>query len=79
MVVTDFCSHWRGLADSNEQYALRFESRYMKEMGNALNYLFRIAVTRATQEALKYTVLSSKSHRRNARYTGSAQVHRALQ
>ena len=60
--MVDFCHNWRGLADSREQYALRFESKYLKEVGSGMDYFFRIAVTQATQEALKYTVLSSKRH-----------------
>ena len=56
----DFCYPWRGLANSKEQYALRYESKYLKEMGGAMDYLFKVAVTQATQEALKFTVLSSK-------------------
>ena len=60
MTCLDFCYHWRGLADSKEQYALRYESKYLKEMGSSMDYLFRIAVTSATSEALKYTVLSGK-------------------
>ena len=54
----DFCYHWRGLDNSLEQYALRFESKYLREMGHAMDYLVSIAMRQAATEALKYTVLS---------------------
>lgn len=49
------------MANSREQYALRYESKYLKEMGASMDYLFRIAVTQAGTEALKYTVLSGRA------------------
>ncbi|XP_012286477.1 transmembrane and coiled-coil domain-containing protein 4 isoform X2 [Orussus abietinus] len=49
---------WQSLAVSREQYALRYETKYLIELGQALDYILSIAVTVATQEALKYTVLS---------------------
>lgn len=51
---------WRCLAVSREQYALRYETKYLVELGQALEYILSIAVSLATQEALKYTILSSK-------------------
>ncbi|XP_043280497.1 transmembrane and coiled-coil domain-containing protein 4-like isoform X2 [Venturia canescens] len=50
---------WRCLAISREQYALRYETKYLLELGQALEYILSIAVSLATQEALKYTILSS--------------------
>ena len=63
IILIDFCYHWRGLDNSLEQYALRFESKHLREMGEAMEYLLRIAVQQATTEALKFTVISSKHHR----------------
>ena len=51
---------WRCLAVSREQYALRYETKYLLELGQALEYVLSIAVSLATQEALKYTILSSE-------------------
>ncbi|XP_015585021.1 transmembrane and coiled-coil domain-containing protein 4 isoform X2 [Cephus cinctus] len=50
---------WRCLAVSREQYALRYETKYLIELGEALNYILSMAMSAATQEALKYTVLST--------------------
>ncbi|XP_057320459.1 transmembrane and coiled-coil domain-containing protein 4-like isoform X2 [Microplitis mediator] len=49
---------WRCLAVSREQYALRYETKYLVELGQALEYILSMAVSFATQEALKYTILS---------------------
>ncbi|XP_015114921.1 transmembrane and coiled-coil domain-containing protein 4 isoform X1 [Diachasma alloeum] len=49
---------WRCLAISREQYALRYETKYLIELGQALEYILSMAVSFATQEALKYTILS---------------------
>lgn len=51
---------WQCLSVSREQYALRYETKYLIEMGQALEYILSMAVSMATQEALKYTILSSK-------------------
>ncbi|PVD36937.1 hypothetical protein C0Q70_03930 [Pomacea canaliculata] len=56
--MQDFRLPWRNLAESQEQYSLRWESKYLMELGQAFEYLFKSAVSVATQEALKYTVLS---------------------
>ncbi|XP_012256500.2 transmembrane and coiled-coil domain-containing protein 4-like isoform X2 [Athalia rosae] len=50
---------WQALAASREQYALRYETKYLIELGQALEYILSMAVSLATQEALKYTILSS--------------------
>ncbi|CAG5092958.1 Similar to TMCO4: Transmembrane and coiled-coil domain-containing protein 4 (Homo sapiens) [Cotesia congregata] len=49
---------WKCLAISREQYALRYETKYLVEMGQALEYILSMAVSFATQEALKYTILA---------------------
>lgn len=55
---------WQSLSVSREQYALRYETKYLIEMGQALEYILSMAVSMATQEALKYTILSSKSSKK---------------
>ncbi|XP_046621386.1 transmembrane and coiled-coil domain-containing protein 4-like isoform X1 [Neodiprion virginianus] len=50
---------WQSLSVSREQYALRYETKYLIEMGQAFEYILSMAVSMATQEALKYTILSS--------------------
>ncbi|KAK7480826.1 hypothetical protein BaRGS_00027912, partial [Batillaria attramentaria] len=57
--MPDFKQPWQNLAASQEQYSLRWESRFLKELGQALDYIFNSAVSIATNEALKYTVLSA--------------------
>ncbi|XP_077998407.1 transmembrane and coiled-coil domain-containing protein 4-like [Glandiceps talaboti] len=54
----NFHSPWLNLAISKEQYYLKWESKYLIALGNALEYLLQGAVTMATQEALKHTILA---------------------
>ncbi|CAH1775889.1 unnamed protein product, partial [Owenia fusiformis] len=54
----DFKYPWRTLDNSKEQYFLKWETKYLLELGNAMDYLVNIAMTMAAQEALKYTILS---------------------
>ena len=58
LFITDFRSPWSALADSKEQYSLRWESKYLFTLGAAFDYLLQTGVSMATTEALKYTVLS---------------------
>ena len=58
--LTDFKTAWRCLASSKEQYVLRYESKYLKEMGKAMDYLYKFALNAAAHEALKYTVLQGQ-------------------
>jgi len=58
-VSTDFRSAWLGLDNCTEQYILRYESKYLREMGQVLDYLVSVGVTTAVQESLKHTVLAS--------------------
>uniref|UniRef100_A0A8D8ZQY6 Transmembrane and coiled-coil domain-containing protein 4 n=1 Tax=Cacopsylla melanoneura TaxID=428564 RepID=A0A8D8ZQY6_9HEMI len=53
-----FIKPWTGLEHSKEQYYLCYESRYLVELGKAMEYIYSFAVSMATQEALKYTILS---------------------
>ncbi|XP_076451988.1 transmembrane and coiled-coil domain-containing protein 4-like isoform X2 [Babylonia areolata] len=57
--MPDFKQPWQNLAESQEQYTLKWESGYLKDLGQALDYIFNSAVSIATHEALKYTVLST--------------------
>jgi len=54
----NFTKVWSTLCSSHEQYYLRYESSYLLELGRAMEYFANIALSIATQEALKYTVLS---------------------
>ena len=58
--VSEFKTAWMGLANSKEQYVLKYESKYLLQMGTAMDYLVAIAINAATQEALKYTILSGE-------------------
>ncbi|XP_018016675.1 transmembrane and coiled-coil domain-containing protein 4 [Hyalella azteca] len=53
-----FTEPWATLHHSREQYALRYESKYLAELGNTLDYLLQFAFSMAVQESLKYTVLA---------------------
>ncbi|CAG0882904.1 unnamed protein product [Darwinula stevensoni] len=53
-----FRAPWSTLYYSKEQYCLRYESKYLLELGQAMDYLLSFAVSMAAQEALKYTVLA---------------------
>lgn len=55
---TDFRSVWLGLANSQEQYILRYESKYLRELGQAMEYIANIAITAAVKHTLKQTLLS---------------------
>ena len=46
---------------SREQYCLAWESKYLMELGNALDSLLNGFVNMMAQEALKFTVLSGES------------------
>lgn len=49
------------MSSSLSQYALRYESQYLLELGNTLDYLLQFAFSMALQESLKYTVLAGGS------------------
>lgn len=42
------------------QYCLRYESQYLLELGQAMDYLLQFALSMAVQETLKYTILAGK-------------------
>ncbi|KAK6640067.1 hypothetical protein RUM43_008344 [Polyplax serrata] len=54
----NFSRPWGNLLNSREQYYLRYESRYLLELGKAMDYFLNLAVTIFAQEVLKFTVLS---------------------
>ncbi|XP_063798213.1 transmembrane and coiled-coil domain-containing protein 4 isoform X1 [Pseudophryne corroboree] len=53
-----FAAPWQSLFHSTEQYCLAWESKYLMELGNALDTLLNGLVNIVAQEALKYTILS---------------------
>nr|XP_020828782.1 transmembrane and coiled-coil domain-containing protein 4 isoform X2 [Phascolarctos cinereus] len=53
-----FTTPWASMARSSEQYCLAWESKYLMELGSALETLLNGFVNMMAQEALKYTVLS---------------------
>jgi len=55
-VCLDFPSPWLGLANSTEQYVLRYESRYLNELGHGLD---NIRVSAVMQKLLRHSVLAS--------------------
>ncbi|KAI0225683.1 Transmembrane and coiled-coil domain-containing protein 4 [Lamellibrachia satsuma] len=55
----EFKHTWLSLANSQEQYVLKYESKYLRELGKSLDYVLSFALSTAAQEVLKYTVLSS--------------------
>ncbi|XP_014112682.1 PREDICTED: transmembrane and coiled-coil domain-containing protein 4 isoform X2 [Pseudopodoces humilis] len=53
-----FTAPWGSMLHSSEQYCLAWESKYLMELGNALDSLLNGFVNMMAQEALKFTVLS---------------------
>uniref|UniRef100_A0A8C5Q648 Transmembrane and coiled-coil domains 4 n=1 Tax=Leptobrachium leishanense TaxID=445787 RepID=A0A8C5Q648_9ANUR len=53
-----FVAPWHSLLHSAEQYCLAWESKYLMELGNALDALLNGIMNIVAQEALKFTVLS---------------------
>ncbi|XP_015745963.1 transmembrane and coiled-coil domain-containing protein 4 isoform X1 [Python bivittatus] len=53
-----FAAPWSSLLQSKEQYCLAWESKYLMELGSALDTLWNGFVNMVAQEALKYTVLA---------------------
>ena len=60
VLFLDFRKPWLTLDNSKEQYYIRYEGRYLKELGKSLDTLTKMAVTQAATETLKYTVLNSE-------------------
>ncbi|XP_056305771.1 LOW QUALITY PROTEIN: transmembrane and coiled-coil domain-containing protein 4 [Danio aesculapii] len=55
---SSFQAPWSSLGACGEQYCLKWESRYLKDLGSILDSLWDGLVSVVAQEALKYTVLS---------------------
>ncbi|XP_052450355.1 transmembrane and coiled-coil domain-containing protein 4 [Carassius gibelio] len=55
---SSFQAPWSSLGACGEQYCLKWESRYLLELGSILDSLWDGLVSVVAQEALKYTVLS---------------------
>ncbi|NXS10625.1 TMCO4 protein, partial [Neodrepanis coruscans] len=53
-----FTAPWSSMLQSSEQYCLAWESKYLMELGHALDTLVNGFVNMMAQEALKLTVLS---------------------
>ncbi|XP_061457026.1 transmembrane and coiled-coil domain-containing protein 4 [Rhineura floridana] len=53
-----FTAPWSSLLQSREQYCLAWETKYLMELGNALDTLLNGLVNMMAQEALKHTVLA---------------------
>ncbi|GMT16283.1 hypothetical protein PFISCL1PPCAC_7580 [Pristionchus fissidentatus] len=53
-----FTHQWRHLRAATEQYTLHYESKYLKELGSAMDYLMSAAVTMAIQHSLMETALA---------------------
>ncbi|XP_068097850.1 transmembrane and coiled-coil domain-containing protein 4 [Hyperolius riggenbachi] len=53
-----FAAPWHSLLHSTEQYCLAWESKYLMELGNAMDAILNGLANIVAQEALKYTILS---------------------
>ncbi|KRY89360.1 CDK5 regulatory subunit-associated protein 1 [Trichinella pseudospiralis] len=56
--LNSFKTPWRCLNVSNEQYCLRYESKYLLEFGKAIDYIFSVALSCAIQHGLMETALA---------------------
>ncbi|KAL3087544.1 hypothetical protein niasHT_024937 [Heterodera trifolii] len=54
-----FRHHWRHLWMSKEQYTLRWESKYLEELGRSIDYFVSFVVSYAIQRSLMETMLAS--------------------
>lgn len=55
---SSFQAPWCSLGEDGEQYCLVWESRFLRDLGSAMDFLLDGLVSMVAQEALKYTVLS---------------------
>ncbi|NXX38421.1 TMCO4 protein, partial [Tricholaema leucomelas] len=62
-----FTAPWSSMLQSSEQYCLAWESKYLMELGQALDTLLNGFVNMMAQEALKLTVLSAALQERTWR------------
>lgn len=54
----NFYMPWIALDNSQETYSLKWESKYLKELGKCMEHILNKVMTIAAKEALKYTVLA---------------------
>lgn len=54
----NFYMPWMTLDNSREIYCLKWESKYLMDLGESLEYILNKVMTIAAKEALKYTVLA---------------------
>lgn len=73
-LFADFKMPWQSLAESREQYSLRWETKYLMELGEAFDYILNGAISMATQEALKYTIISGNSQKMESFFCNSMHV-----
>jgi len=50
---------WAYLVNSREQYGLQYDTKYMAELGQAMNLVYNMAISFAATEVLKMTALHS--------------------
>ncbi len=60
-ITGSFQAPWSSLGACGEQYCLKWESRYLLDLGSILDSLWDGLVSVVAQEALKYTVLAGMS------------------
>lgn len=53
---------WLGLNDSREQYSLRYESKHLRQLGQALDLIVDAGVQLTITEALKHTLLAGMGY-----------------
>lgn len=59
-LLIDFRRPWLSLDNGKEQYYLKYEGRFLLELGKSLDTLSTVAMTQAVTETLKHTALQSK-------------------
>lgn len=58
----NFYVPWLTVDNSQEIYCLKWESKYLMELGESLEYILNKVMTIAAKEALKYTVLAGRCY-----------------
>ena len=48
---------WQALVHSSEQYGLVYETKYLMELGSAINLVYGMAISFAAEQALQQTIL----------------------
>ena len=55
--IERFMSPWETLDNSADQFGLVYETKYMTELGTAMDIVYNMALSMCATEALKMTVL----------------------